>query len=273
MCPKTQTPINRKQQRKTIGRNRISCYLVSNSRIVSLDIGKPRGAALSLLVLITLMIFVVRVAAVSLRLTGLDKTTSDFQALSAFSGTGFTTKESEAIVNYPVRRKIVTLSIIVGNLGLVTVVATLAASFVHTEGELGAVFVQVGWLIGILAVLWFMILNKRAEEVMCAAIGRYLESTTLLGRRNFHRQLQVACGYSVCEHPIGEAWTEADFYMDVSALEELGLMVLAVRHADGELTNSFSSLGVLEPGDTLVLYGLDSGHEALEDITRRREEP
>ena len=53
---------------------------------------------------------------------------------------------------------------------------------------------------------------------------------------------------------------------------ELGLMVLAVRHADGELSNSFSSLGGLKSGDAVVLYGLDSGHEALEDITRRREE-
>lgn len=78
--------------------------------------------------------------------------------------------------------------------------------------------------------------------------------------------------YGSSEHPIGEAWTEADFYMDVSALEELGLMVLAVRHADGELSNSFSSLGGLKPGDAVVLYGLDSAHEALEDITRRREE-
>ena len=106
---------------------------------------------------------------------------------------------------------------------------------------------------------------------MCAAIGRYLESTTLLGRRNFHRQLQVAYGYSVCEHPVAEAWIEAYVNLDVAALEELGLMVLGVRDADGELTNDLSSLGGLKGGDALVLYGRDSGHEALEDISRRKE--
>jgi len=229
------------------------------------------GAALSLLVLITLMVFVIRVAAVALRQTGLEETIARFQSLSAFTGAGFTTRESEAIVNYPVRRQIVTWLIIVGNLGFVTVVATLAASFVHTQGDFGAVIVQVSWLIGILAILWFLILNKRAEAVMCAAIGRYLESTTLLGRRSFHRLLQLADGYSVCEHPVATAWIEADVKLDVSALEELGLMVLAVRDADGKLTSGSSSISGLNPGDALVLYGRDSGHEALEDISRLRE--
>lgn len=72
------------------------------------------GAALSLFVLMTISIMLVRIASVALRLTGLDETTAKFQALSAVSGTGFTTKESEAIVNYPVRRKIITLLMIIG---------------------------------------------------------------------------------------------------------------------------------------------------------------
>ena len=97
------------------------------------------GAALSLFVLMTLSILVVRVAAVALRQTGLEEATAKFQALSAVSGTGFTTSESETIVNYPVRRRIVTLLMVIGNLGLVTVFATLVVSFVHTEGEVDAV--------------------------------------------------------------------------------------------------------------------------------------
>ena len=61
------------------------------------------GTALSLLVVMTVLLFAVRVAAVALRLTGLGESTARFQALSAISGVGSTTKESESIVNYPVR--------------------------------------------------------------------------------------------------------------------------------------------------------------------------
>ena len=43
----------------------------------------------------------VRAASIALMMTGLEKKKARFQALSAFSGTGFTTKEAEAIVNHP----------------------------------------------------------------------------------------------------------------------------------------------------------------------------
>ena len=49
------------------------------------------GAALSILVLLSVSVFVVRLASVALRLTGLPEGVARFQALSAFTGTGYTT--------------------------------------------------------------------------------------------------------------------------------------------------------------------------------------
>ena len=76
------------------------------------------GTALSLFVVMIVLLFAVRVASVALRLTGLAESVAKFQALSAISGAGFTTKESESIVNYPVQRQIMGILIIIGNLGL-----------------------------------------------------------------------------------------------------------------------------------------------------------
>ena len=45
-----------------------------------------------------------------------------------------TIEESEQIVNYPERWRIIGLLMIIGNMGLVTVLATLVASLVQTEG-------------------------------------------------------------------------------------------------------------------------------------------
>jgi hypothetical protein len=64
-------------------------------------------AALTLFAVLTLSVLVIRTGAVALRLTGLPEEPARFQARSAFTGTGFTTSESEAIVNHPVRRRIV----------------------------------------------------------------------------------------------------------------------------------------------------------------------
>lgn len=49
---------------------------------------------------------IVRAAAIALMMTGMDEKRARFQALSAFSGTGFTTREAEFVINHPKRRRI-----------------------------------------------------------------------------------------------------------------------------------------------------------------------
>lgn len=221
------------------------------------------GAALSIFVLLSVSVFVVRVASVALRLTGLDDSSARFQSLSAYTGTGFTTIEAEAIVNYPVRRKIISLLMIIGNVGLVGVFATLVASLVHTEGETGAVIEQLAWLAAGLALLWFVVLNKTADKALCFVIGRVLQSTTFLGKRRFHRLLQVGNGVSVCEHPVTVLLQDSDGGIATDRLAELGLRALGVKSAGGELRQIEDGV-TLSATDRVVLYGLDTGHQALE---------
>jgi hypothetical protein len=77
---------------------------------------------------------IVRAAAIALRMTGLDKKRAVFQALSAFTGTGFTTKEAESVINHPLRRKIITWLMIMGNAGIVTIIITATSSIVTSKG-------------------------------------------------------------------------------------------------------------------------------------------
>ena len=67
-----------------------------------------------------------RIGAIAFQITGLDWDVAKFQALSCFSGTGFTTQESELIVHDPKRRRIASILMIAGNAGLVTLIATFA---------------------------------------------------------------------------------------------------------------------------------------------------
>ncbi len=218
------------------------------------------GAALSIFVLLSLSVFVTRIAAVALRITGLDEQSARFQSLSAFTGTGFTTSEAESVVNYPIRRRIVTILMIAGNFGLVSVFATLVMSLVATEGDTDAVIEQVSWLLGGLVLLWVLILNKRADRIICAFVGRILESTTFLGKRSFYRLLQVSDGYSVCEHSVGQL----DHVEE--RLKNLNLELLALKRADGDVMLEQPQTIRLEAGDSLVVFGPDTSHEALSGV-------
>ncbi len=75
---------------------------------------------------LTVMFIIERIGAVAFELTGLEWSTAKFQALSCFTGTGFTTKDSELVVSSPQRRKIASILMILGHAGVVTLVATFA---------------------------------------------------------------------------------------------------------------------------------------------------
>ncbi len=224
------------------------------------------GAALSIFVLLSISVFIIRLASVGLRLTGLEEGSARFQALSAFTGTGFTTSEAEMIVNYPIRRKIVSLLMIIGNMGLVTVFAALVVSLVQTEGKVDAVLTQLAWLLGGLALLWFLMLNSKADRILCALIGKILECTTELGKRRYHRLLQIGDGYSVCEHPLIPEWLNHGRVMIEPHLAKLDLKLLVIRSPDGQISHGQLSDAVIENGHTLIIFGQDAAHEKLISI-------
>jgi len=86
------------------------------------------------LVTIIISMLIVRAGAIALMMTGMSYDKAKFQALSAFSGTGFTTREAEHVVNNARRRKIVTWLMILGNAGIVTVIVTATSSFTLAKG-------------------------------------------------------------------------------------------------------------------------------------------
>ena len=70
-----------------------------------------------------------RVATGALIATGMPPQTAAFQARSAFTGAGFTTAEAENVVNHPTRRRVVSTTMFVGNLGVPTLVVTVILGF------------------------------------------------------------------------------------------------------------------------------------------------
>jgi hypothetical protein len=78
------------------------------------------------IVVVVVSFIVVRIGAIAFQLTGLTWSQSKFQALSCFTGTGFTTRESELIVGHSQRRQIASIMMVLGHAGLVIMIATFA---------------------------------------------------------------------------------------------------------------------------------------------------
>ncbi|MCK4736448.1 MAG: hypothetical protein KAT65_28600 [Methanophagales archaeon] len=100
------------------------------------------------LIVIFVSFLIIRAAAIALMMTGMSEKRARFQALSAFTGTGFTTKEAELVVNNPLRRRIISWVMILGNVGIVTVIITATSSLVTSKGYQLSIN-AVGLLVGI----------------------------------------------------------------------------------------------------------------------------
>ncbi len=86
---------------------------------------------MSLIIFILVVIasfIVVTIGGAAFELTGLKWSVARFQALSCFTNTGFTTKEAGLITMDSQRRRIATILMVLGNAGLITLVATFANS-------------------------------------------------------------------------------------------------------------------------------------------------
>lgn len=224
-------------------------------------------AALSIVLIFAISFFLVRVSGVALRLTGLPEHNARFQAISALTGTGFTTSEAELIVNYPIRRKIIALLMLFGNLGIVSVLSTLMISFVRIDADFQSIMTQIGWIIGATIIFFAVMLNRHVDRVFCKLIGRFLEKHTFLGGRHYRRLLQISDEMSIGEH---QFFSEESLTLRKVQSELGDLSILAIKRKSGE-TEAFSAkttspktiskdITHIHPGDTLILFGPDSAH-------------
>lgn len=124
-----------------------------------------------LLTTILISFFIVRIGGFALQLTGIEPEIARFQALSAFSGTGFTTREAERVVGHRTRRRIVTILIVLGNAGTVTVIATLVASFTQVGGY-AWFFIRLAIIIGGIVGLYQLIIRSNFGQRVVAWLQR-----------------------------------------------------------------------------------------------------
>ena len=217
-------------------------------------------AALSLLLILGISFFLIRLAAVALKLTGMPEQNARFQAISALTGTGFTTTEAELIVNFPIRRKIVAWLMIFGNLGIVSVLSTLMISFIRTDANMNAILVQLAWMIGMIFFFFVIMLNSVVDRFFCGIIRFFLEKCTFLGGRHYQRLLHFGGDLSVSEY---QFFASESLTFGEAAAQFEDFTILAVRRQSGITVRFTANIDPVVPGDSLILFGSDKAHESL----------
>ena len=205
----------------------------------------------TLLVIFTSFL-IVRAASIALMMTGLDLKRSRFQALSAFTGTGFTTKEAELIVNNPRRRRIITWLMILGNAGIVTVIVTMTSTVVVSEGFQIPINVII-FLAGII-VVYKIATHAGFLQRWDVFIENRLLKTTQFEEEATERLLHLLEGYGLIRVIIKEESSIAGISLNELKLPEKNLLILGIERS-GDWIPVPSSDVVIKEKDRLVVYG------------------
>lgn len=206
---------------------------------------------------------IVRGASVALMMTGMEKKKARFQALSAFSGTGFTTKEAESVVNHPQRRKIVTWLIIFGNAGIVAVIVTATSSMATSRGY------QLPVNVFILALGIFIIYKVATYKKFTRYWEKFIENklikSPVFDEAATEDLLHFLEGYGLVKKIVGEKSGLIGKTLVRSHLREKGAVVLGIEREKSWIPVPKAS-EVIERGDRLVVYG---PLNALRDILKQ----
>jgi hypothetical protein len=218
-------------------------------------------AILSLLAILTLSVVITRVATVMLTATGLSRDIARFQARSAFSGAGFTTNESESVVNHPVRRRIVLQLMLLGAAGIVTSLTSLLLSFAGTTGQQTAnrIAVLVGGLVALRILAGSRLVDRALTRLTEWALRRY----TRLNVRDYDKLLHISDDFAVAELEAREGDWLTGRELGELRLREEGVIVLGVYRRSEEYLGVPIGTTRIEPGDRIVVYGEDDAVPAL----------
>ncbi len=206
-----------------------------------------------LLLIIAVLMVVVRSGAIALELTGVPKTIARFQALSALTGTGFTTREAETVVQHPLRRRIISVLMIVGNIGVVTIVSTFVIALQGggpIRPSINLIILGIG-----VYVFYRLATHRRFLSIISIWIRRKLKEalpleTDVLVDEVMHQGL----GFGISRLTISGNSGIAGKTVEESGIREQEAIILSIER-DGAFIPVPKASRQIEEGDRLLCYG------------------
>ena len=208
-----------------------------------------------MLVVLTIWLCILWFGSIALEATGMERSRARFQAMSALTGTGFTTREAENIVGHPRRRLIVGWLMFLGNAGillfiliiLVILIVGMKPSKVTSPVVLGLSALPA---VALMVLYWIGVLDKLATKIV-----NWLKRTEYFKPELSNTEIIYQAGdYSLARMTIGKAAPEVGSKISDTSLAKYNIKVLAIERGDKVFFYPEAKEIVLA-GDHLVYYG------------------
>jgi amino acid transporter len=201
-----------------------------------------------MLIFLLVWLLILWVGSIALETTGMERSKARFQALSALSGTGFTTREAESIVNHPKRRRIASWLIFLGSVGII---AFILIMILYLRAGLAApsaahIIIIIASILVFLLLLWTGIINRLTN-----AIVKLLHKAPAYITEEFLHQLG---DYGIARIRISGTQATGGLTLGDTEFKERNILVLAIERGERVISRPENEESV-QTGDYLLCYG------------------
>jgi hypothetical protein len=216
-----------------------------------------------LFLILAMIVLIVEVATVMLNMTGLDRDTARFQAVSIITASGYTTSESELVTRHPVRRKIAMFLMVLGPITLAFIISIiirlLGTGFAGPQDILTAS--------GALLLLYIFSRNPRFVAFFDRQLERQLTKQPGLRKRSVEEILRLDNNFTIVEAKLANpAVPFVNKLLKDTRLRDKGLMVLSIRRG-GSIIHAPRGTEELLLDDILLVYGRSEQITQLIELT------
>lgn len=204
-----------------------------------------------LFLVFSLLILTVEVSTVMLILTGLDRDTARFQAISIITASGYTTAESELVARHPLRRKIAMYLMISGSIAVAFIISIMVRILSKDLSGPKDVFFAVIFLL----MVYLLFRSKKMNSFLSTRLVKQLAKQPYLHQRSVEELLKIDDNFSIAEVHLSNPqcpWINQP--LSETRLRDQGILILSIRR-DGNVIRAPRGTDTLRTGDILLAYG------------------
>jgi len=206
-----------------------------------------------LAILFLLLWVIIEILSMVLKITGLDLYKARFQVISIITHTGFTTRESELIVQHPLRRKIASALMVISYIAQASVISLIINAITNNNNRL----IYVG---AILIAAVFLIITLTKTQYFSKPFNRFVEkfiSKNIMKStktRAIDEKLKVSSGFAVYEILVDSDSIICDKTLAAAKLKDKYIQVLKIDRGSETIDFPHANTKILQ-GDILIVYG------------------
>jgi hypothetical protein len=191
------------------------------------------------------------IGSILLEITGMERSRARFQALSAISGTGFTTSHAEEVVNNPRRRQIVSYLIIIGNAGILSLII---AVIIYVRAGLAlpsweTILAIVVLIAALVIVIRIGIIDKITGLIIVSIRGAKKKSRLRVAKIYYNNN-----DLAIMKLKTQGLFTGKIDIPDIATLQSKGINIIAIERGKDLIKNPVPETKILE-GDLIICSG------------------